>query len=203
MSRNASKGENTREAILDAAIALAREVGLGALTIGELAERVGMSKSGLFAHFGSKEGLQLATLKAAQLRFDEEVSKVAFQAPRGVLRLRALFERWLAWAAAQRQPGGCLMIAAASEFDDVPGPVRDFLAQQQQGWLVGLGRTVQFAIDGGELPADTDTAQFAFELFGLILSTHHHVRLLNDAHFLASAQRGFERLIAAPPRRLA
>ncbi|WP_374536810.1 TetR/AcrR family transcriptional regulator [Chitinimonas taiwanensis] len=201
MSRTASKGEATRDAILDAAIALAREVGLGALTIGGLAERVGMSKSGLFAHFGAKEELQLATLKAAQLRFDEQVSKVAFQAPRGVERLRALFERWLSWAAAQRQPGGCLMIAAASEFDDVPGPVRDFLAEQQRGWLRGLGRTVQFAIDSGDLPADTDCEQFAFELFGLILSTHHHVRLLNDAHFLASARRGLERLIVAPPRR--
>ncbi|QNM98473.1 TetR/AcrR family transcriptional regulator [Chitinimonas koreensis] len=200
MPRTASKGEATREAILDAAIDLAREVGLSALTIGALAERAGMSKSGLFAHFGAKEELQLAVLRAAQSRFDDEVSRIAFQAPRGLPRLRELFERWLGWAAAQRQPGGCLMIAAASEFDDRPGPVRDFLASQQQGWLLGLGRTVQFAVETGELPADTDTEQFAFELFGLILSTHHHVRLLSDSRFVARARQGLERLISAPPR---
>ncbi|MEH6460734.1 TetR/AcrR family transcriptional regulator [Chitinimonas sp. JJ19] len=201
MSRTANKGHATREAILDTGIALAREVGLGALTIGELAERVGMSKSGLFAHFGAKEELQLAVLRAAQARFDENVSRQAFLAPRGLARLRELYKRWLGWAASNRQPGGCLMLAAASEFDDRPGPVRDYLARQQEGWLAGLSRTVGFAVEAGELPENTDTEQFAFELFGLILSTHHHVRLLQDERYFALAQAGLERLINAAPLR--
>ncbi|QDQ24975.1 TetR/AcrR family transcriptional regulator [Chitinimonas arctica] len=201
MSRTLSKGEATREAILDAGIALAREFGLAALTIGELAERAQMSKSGVFAHFGSKEELQLAVLRAAQGRFDESVSRVAFQTPRGLARLRELFSRWLSWSAARPQPGGCLMLAAASEFDDRPGLVRDYLAKQQLGWLEGLQRTVSYAIEATELPADTDTEQFAFELFGLILSTHHHARLLNDDRYFRAAQAGLERLISAPPRR--
>lgn len=201
MARPAGKGEATREAILEAGMALAGEVGLAGLTIGELAERAGMSKSGLFAHFGSKEELQLAVLRAAQARFDDAVSRPAFNAPRGLLRLRSLFSRWLEWAAAQQQRGGCVMLAAASEFDDRPGPVRDHLAAQQRGWLAALGRTVGFAVEAGELPADTDTEQFAFEIFGLILSTHHYSRLLADARFIDMARIGLERLIGAPPRR--
>lgn len=201
MARASSKGEATREAILEAGLALARELGLSALTIGELAERVGMSKSGLFAHFGAKEELQLAVLRAAQARFDEEVARQAFREPRGLPRMRALFARWLSWTAAQPQ-GGCVILSAASEFDDRPGQIRDHLAQQQQGWLLGLARLVKQAVEAGELPADTDEAQFAFELFGLILSTHHHVRLLSDARFLQAAHTGLERLIANPPRPL-
>ncbi|GAB3265580.1 TetR/AcrR family transcriptional regulator [Chitinimonas naiadis] len=200
MVRTVSKGEATREAILDAGIVLARELGLAALTIGELADKVGMSKSGLFAHFGAKEELQLAVLRAAQQRFDEEVSRQAFQAPRGLSRLRSLFTSWLEWTIAQPR-GGCLILAAASEFDDRPGAIRDHLATQQRGWLQGLGRTVAYAVEAGELPTDTDEAQFAFELFGLILSTHHHVRLLSDPRFSDAARAGLERLISAPPRR--
>jgi AcrR family transcriptional regulator len=200
MARQATKGEATRDAILEAGIALAREVGLSALTIGELADRVHMSKSGLFAHFGSKEELQLAVLKAAQAKFDDDVSRPAFRSPRGLERLRDLFSRWLAWGAAQPTPGGCLILAAVSEFDDRPGAVRDYLATQQRGWLAGLARAVGFAIEAGELPADTDADQFAFELFGLILSTQHHARLLGDLSYLKRAEAGLERLITAPPR---
>jgi AcrR family transcriptional regulator len=201
VARGQSKGESTREAILEAGVALARELGLSALTIGELAERVGMSKSGLFAHFGSKEELQLAVLRAAMQRFDDEVSRVAFQSPRGLQRLRELFNRWLAWAVAQPQVGGCVVLAAASEFDDRPGMIHDFLVSQQAAWLQALARTVSMAVDAAELPDDTDTTQFAFELFGLILSTHHHVRLLSDPVFVERAKVGLERLISAPPRR--
>jgi AcrR family transcriptional regulator len=199
MSRQATKGESTRDAILEAGVALAREVGLSAVTIGELAERVQMSKSGLFAHFGAKEELQLAVLKAAQAKFDDEVSRLAFQAPRGLARLRDLFSRWLAWGAAQPTPGGCLILAAVSEFDDRPGAVRDYLAEQQRAWLKGLARAVGFAIEAGELPPNTDTGQFAFEMFGLILSTQHHARLLDDLRYLKCAEAGLERLISSPP----
>ncbi|MFC4158555.1 TetR/AcrR family transcriptional regulator [Chitinimonas lacunae] len=200
MARSLSKGEATREAILDAAIALAREVGLASLTIGALAERVGMSKSGLFAHFGAKEELQLAVLRAAQARFDEQVLRPALTHPRGLKRLRAMYHGWLDWTMRQERPGGCVILAAASEFDDRPGPVRDFLASQTETWLTGLGRMARLAVEAGELPADTDIEQFAFEWLGLILSVHHHHGLLDDQRFYPMAWRGLERLIAAPPR---
>jgi AcrR family transcriptional regulator len=198
--RPIAKGEATREFILDSAVTLAREVGLSGLSIGMLAERTGMSKSGLFAHFGAKGELQLAVLKAAQQRFDDAVARPAFLAPRGLPRLRGLFEGWLHWSADQPGPGGCVILAAASEFDDRPGPIRDFLCAQQEGWLTGLRRTIGFAMEAGELPQDTDTRQFAFEIFGLILSTHHHSRLLRDARYIDLALAGLERLIAYPPR---
>lgn len=175
-------------------------MGVSALTIGELADRVGMSKSGLFAHFGAKEELQLAVLRAAQERFDLYVVREAFKQPRGAARLCDLFRRWLAWGVAQEAPGGCLIIAAAAEFDDRPGPVRDFLAERQRQSLQGLGRTVQQAIDSGELPPDTDVEQFAFQMFSLILGAHHHVRLLNDQRFYQCALCGLDGLMSAPPR---
>jgi len=128
------------------------------------------------------------------------VARQAFREPRGLARMRALFGRWLSWTAAQPQ-GGCVILSAAGEFDDRPGVIRDHLAQQQRGWLQGLARLVGQAIEAGELPADTDEAQFAFELFGLILSSHHHVRLLSDVGFLQAAHAGLERLIGNPPRR--
>jgi AcrR family transcriptional regulator len=186
-------------AILDAGIALAREIGLSGLSVGALAERVGMSKSGLFAHFGSKEAIQLGVLKATQQRFEDEVARPAFAAPRGVARLNNLFLGWLAWAANQPQPGGCVILAAASEFDDRPGPVRDYLCAQQEAWLLALRRTVGFAVEADEMPANTDADQFAFEFFGLILSTHHHVRLLRNQQFILRAQAAYARLIKHPP----
>ncbi|WP_269533434.1 TetR/AcrR family transcriptional regulator [Chitinimonas sp. BJYL2] len=195
-----SKGDLTRDSILVAGIALARELGLGAVSIGELADRAGMSKSGLFAHFGAKETLQLAILDATLAQFNNEVARKAFQAPRGLARLRALFRGWIDWGLAQQQEGGCPVLSAAAEFDDRPGPIRDFLADTQRQWLASLAKSVQLAMEAGELPADTDTDQAAFEIFGLILSGHHNYRLLNDLQFGERAVVGLERLIANPPR---
>ena len=116
-----TRGEQTRTAILDEALKVASRLGLEGLTIGGLAEATGMSKSGLFAHFGSREGLQLAVLEHAAQRFGEKVLRPALQIERGLPRLRSMFERWLEWAVATGLPGGYIMIAAAAEYDDRPG----------------------------------------------------------------------------------
>jgi AcrR family transcriptional regulator len=125
-----SKGQLTRSAVLDQAARTASEVGLRGVTIGTLADLTHMSKSGLFAHFGSKESLQLATIQHARERFVDVVIRPALTSPRGEPRVRALFERWLEWATSEL-PGGCLFVAAAAEFDDVPGQVHDDLVRSQ------------------------------------------------------------------------
>jgi AcrR family transcriptional regulator len=129
------KGEQTRAAILDRAVQLASAVGLEGLTIGRLASEAALSKSGLFAHFASKEALQVQTLERAAERFVEVVVKPGLAARRGEPRVRELFERWLRWPAEVPQPGGCIFVAASAELDDRPGPARDRLAQLQRDWL--------------------------------------------------------------------
>src|SRR5688572_11771170 len=127
-----SKGEQTRERIVDKAWQLASRDGLSGLSLGKLAGELGLSKSGLFAHFGSKEGLEVEVLKAAAERFTEQVLRPALSAPRGVARLRKLFKNWLSWANDPEQPGGCIFMAAAAELDDTEGPQRDFLVTAQK-----------------------------------------------------------------------
>ncbi len=173
-----SKGERTRAAILDEALRLVSKSGLDGLTIGTLAEATGMSKSGLFAHFGSREELQLAVLAHGQAQFGEVVFQAAMQKPRGLPRLRAMFVNWLAWTESAELPGGCPMIGGAAEFDDKPGSVRDMLAGGQRTWIETLKRAVRQAIDEGQLARDTDPEQIAFEMFGIALVVHHHRRLL-------------------------
>ena len=173
-----SKGERTRAAILDEALRLVSKSGLDGLTIGTLAEATGMSKSGLFAHFGSREELLLAVLAHGQAQFGEVVFQAAMQKPRGLPRLRAMFMNWLAWTESAELPGGCPMIGGAAEFDDKPGPVRDMLAGGQRTWIETLKRAVRQAIDEGQLARDTDPEQIAFEMFGIALVVHHHRRLL-------------------------
>ncbi|MBK8065506.1 MAG: TetR family transcriptional regulator [Betaproteobacteria bacterium] len=191
-----SKGEQTRAAILDKAVETASRLGLEGLTIGQLAEASGMSKSGLFAHFGSREELQLAVLRHGEALFAQNVFEPALSAARGVARIRALFRNWLDWTESSELPGGCLMIAAAAEFDDRPGPVRDALARSQRAWIATLRKAVGMAIETGELRADTDTEQFVFEMFGISLATHHHRRLLGEPRARQRALAGLERLIA-------
>ena len=127
-----TKGEDTKRAILERAAQLASQIGLEALTIGRLASETGLSKSGLFAHFGAKETLQVQTLEYAAEDFSEQVVRPAFQQPAGEPRIAALFENWLAWVKANALEGGCLFIQAATEFDDQPGAVRDCLEVQQR-----------------------------------------------------------------------
>ena len=183
--------------ILDHAVAHASEVGLEGLSIGALATRLGLSKSGLFAHFGSKEELQLATLKAAQERFVNKVFLPALDTPRGLARLRALFRNWFEWLEASGQPGGCVILAAAAEFDDRPGLVRDTLLAGQKELRGAIAKAVRLAIDAGDLPAGADPWQLAFELFGIVLAAHHDRHLFDDPRAAARGMIAIERLLAA------
>jgi AcrR family transcriptional regulator len=179
MSRSpATKGEQTRAAILDEALRLVSNSGLQGLTIGTLADSIGMSKSGLFAHFGSREELLLAVLGHGQQEFIEVVMKPALAESRGLPRLRGMFVNWLDWTESADLPGGCPMIGGATEFDDKPGPVRDMLAGGQRAWIDTLKRAVRQAVEQDQLRADTDPEQIAFEMFGIALVVHHHRRLL-------------------------
>jgi AcrR family transcriptional regulator len=173
-----TKGERTRAAILDEALKIVSKAGLDGLTIGTLAEATGMSKSGLFAHFGSREELLLAVLAHGQAEFTQVVFQPAMAKPRGLPRLRAMFVNWLDWTESAELPGGCPMIGGATEFDDRPGPVRDMLAGGQRTWIETLKRAVRQAVEEGQLAADTDPEQIAFEIFGIALVVHHHRRLL-------------------------
>ncbi len=173
-----TKGERTKAAILDEALRLVSRAGLDGLTIGTLADATGMSKSGLFAHFGSREELLLAVLGHGQSEFTRVVFQPALDKPRGLPRLRAMFVNWLDWTESAALPGGCPMIGGASEFDDRPGPVRDMLAGGQRAWSDTLKRAARQAIEEGQFAKDTDPEQIAFEMFGIALVVHHHRRLL-------------------------
>jgi AcrR family transcriptional regulator len=188
------KGDATREAILDEAARLARTVGLGGMTIGVLATKTHLSKSGLYAHFRSKESLQLQLLEHAKVRYVAEVIAPALAAPRGEPRVRALFDSWLRWDSA---PGGCIFTAAASEVDDQPGPVRDRVVRDQRDWLGTIAEVFRTGIAEGHFRGDADPDQFAFALEGVMLSFHMTNRLLGDAAAEARARRAFEELLAA------
>ncbi|MFZ5511247.1 MAG: TetR family transcriptional regulator C-terminal domain-containing protein [Pseudomonadota bacterium] len=196
------KGEQTRQAILEEAMAMASQIGLGGLSIGGLAERTGMSKSGLFAHFGSKEDMQLAVMALTQDRFADRVVRPALKEPRGLPRLRAMLRNWLGWTLGAQMPGGCLLIAASTEFDDQPGPVRDAVAEAQMAWRGTLARAVRQAVEEGQLRPDTDVEQFVFELVGIAMAAHQGSRLLKDRDAAARAVQAFERLVQdhAPER---
>lgn len=191
------KGEATRQAILDHAFDLARQVGLQGLTIGRLADDLHLSKSGLFAHFNSKEALQVQVLEAAAARFVDGVVRPALATRRGEPRVRALFERWLEWEGLQRTPGGCIFVQAAVELDDQEGPARDRLVQLQRDWLDVLATSVSGAIREGHFKASVDAQQFAHDLNAIILGYHHVARLLRDPAAEERARNAFERLVAA------
>jgi AcrR family transcriptional regulator len=190
------KGEQTRTLILNEAVALASQVGLEGISIGSLASRLGLSKSGLFAHFGSKEDLQILTLQQAQRLFREQVFAPALAEPRGLPRLRALFSNWLAWLE-QDLPGGCLILAASVEYDDRPGAIRDLLVAGQRELRGAIAKAIRLAMDAGHFGAQTDPWQLGFEIFGIVLATHHDRRLLGDARAHTRAQDAFDHLIAA------
>ena len=192
------KGEQTRTLILNEAVALASQVGLEGLSIGSLASRLDLSKSGLFAHFGSKQELQLLTLKQAQRLFQDRVFSPALKEARGLPRLRALFSGWLAWIAQNNGfPGGCLMLSASAEYDDRPGAVRDLLVSGQRELRGAIVKAIRLAIEEGHLATQIDPWQLSFELFGIVLATHHDRRLLDDTRSAARAQNAIERLIEA------
>jgi AcrR family transcriptional regulator len=191
-----TKGEETKAAILDQAVAIASEVGFTGLTIGQLAERTQMSKSGLFAHFKSKEVLQLETLQRARERFTDVVVRPALTTPRGVKRVQVLVERWLDWATDGLE-GGCIFVASAAEYDDRPGPMRDAVVQNERDWLETIATVAGTAVAEGDFRADLDTEQFAFTVQGLMLSYHQAKRLLGDPQALAHVRQALDDLIAA------
>jgi AcrR family transcriptional regulator len=190
------KGQLTRDAVLNQAVRTASDVGLQGVTIGSLAESMNMSKSGLFAHFGSKESLQLATVQNARDQFVDVVIRPALAAPRGEPRVRALFENWLKWDTSAL-PGGCLFVAAAAEFDDQPGPVRDELVRNQVDLAEAIARILRSGITEGHFRPDADPEQFTFDLQGILLSFHQHSRLLGDPLAGQRARRALDALIDA------
>ncbi len=186
------KGDETRTAILEAASDAAAKGGLRGLTIGSLATATGLSKSGLFAHFRSKEALQIAVLGKARDDLVDQVMRPTLKAPRGEPRLQELFRRWMAW---DDQPGGCLFTAASSELDDEPGPVRDELARGENDWFDSIAQIVRGGIREGHFQPDLDADQFAYEMQGIFLAYHHSHRLLSDKRARDRAAIAMQRLM--------
>jgi AcrR family transcriptional regulator len=190
------KGELTRAAILDMALELASRDGLEGLTIGLLADRMNMSKSGVFAHFGSREDLQIQVLKQYHRKFEQEVFYPSMKAPRGLPRLRAMFARWVTRVTLEIA-SGCIYISGAAEYDDRPGAIRDELVRMVCAWQEALHRCVRQAIEMGHLQPDTNPHQLVFEMYGLILALHHDARFIKRPDSVAYAEAGFERLLKA------
>lgn len=190
-----SKGPDTRRAILDQALRLASTGGLGQLSIGLLAGAAKMSKSGLFAHFRSKEQLQLEVLRAASDRFVAKVLAPALRAPRGEPRLRALVDNWLVWDR-DEFPGGCVFQAAAAELDDQPGPVRETLVETQRDLQESIAQIVRAGIESRKFRSGVDPDQVAFEVVGILLAFHRMSRLLRDEGAERRARRSFDDLLA-------
>lgn len=188
-----SKGAATRDMIVERAYMIAASAGLEGLSIGPLADTVGMSKSGVFAHFGSREDLQLAVLDAAALRFGEHTLIPALKAGRGLPRLRAIFANWLDWL--RRDRGGCLLLTAVSEYDDRPGPLRDRVLAHHQRWRSELVRAIGLAIVSSELRMDIDAEQFAFEINAIALAVQHDMAISDLEVATARGRRMFETLL--------
>jgi AcrR family transcriptional regulator len=190
-----SKGDRTRQSILDEALAQATKLGFEGLSLGDLAKDAGMSKSGLYAHFASKEDLQLQVLKLAAERFIAAVIHPAWARPKGEGRIRALFELWFDWSRSSFLPGGCIFVAAANELDDRPGPVRDHLVEEQRRWLGTVAKAFNSGVETGQFRRDLDCDQMAYEFDGILLAYHHFSRLLRLPEAETRARRAFEALI--------
>lgn len=186
------KGELTKQAILDVAVRMARYSGLSGLTIGSLAAAADMSKSGVYAHFKSKEALQLACMERNREQFIDEVIRPALAKPRGVARLQAIVESWMQWYS---RPGGCLFLAAASEFDDMPGQLRDQMVADQRDLLDSLARIASTAVAEGEFAEDTDVLQVGQEVFGILLAYNWMSRILSYPDAADRTWTAFNRLV--------
>jgi AcrR family transcriptional regulator len=191
------KGDRTRAAILERAVDIASLEGLAGLTIGRLAEELEMSKSGLFAHFGSKEELQLATIEAAGERFLDEAFRPSLVAPRGYPRLVALCNAWLDYVKRGVFPGGCFFAAASFEYDGRTGPVRDLIASKMNDWIVAIEKAVQMAKDEGHLDAGVDPSQIAFELNALFFGANFAYNMRQDKRALERARTAIEHRLEA------
>ena len=190
----ARKGEKTRAMIVQAALEMASREGLEGLTIGTLADQMQMSKSGVFAHFGSREELQLAVLKEYVGRFIDQVLRPAVAEARGLPRLEAILERWVAFLA-REMTRGCIMIAGAVEYDDRPGPLRAEMVAIITGWKRELVKAIRQAVAERHFHSRVDAQQLVFEIYGLMLAMHQDARLLRSADSAKRARRGLRRLI--------
>jgi AcrR family transcriptional regulator len=188
------KGAATKGAILDEAILVTSRDGIAGLTVGSLAERTGRSKSGLYAHFGSMDRLQLQVLRRAQERFVDSVVRPGLATARGERRVRAVFANWLRWAS-EIMPGGCIFVGAAAELDERPGELRDALVGAERDWLELLATVAGTAVAEGDFDPELDLAQFAFEVHNLMLGYHHASRLMRDPQALERTHRAFDALV--------
>ncbi len=192
--RTLMKGRQTKAAIVDAALGLASQIGLEGLSIGALAEVTGMSKSGVFAHFGSREELQISVIREYHDRFESEVFYPALSCARGLPRLQSLFDNWMQRTTTEID-SGCIYISGAVEFDDRPGSVRDALASSVNTWQNALQRSVAQAQEEKHLTATADPLQVAFEIHGLILALHYEARFLRNPGCIPRARLGFDNLL--------
>ncbi|RYE78125.1 MAG: TetR/AcrR family transcriptional regulator [Oxalobacteraceae bacterium] len=190
------KGQQTRAAILDAALGLASHMGLEGLSIGALADVTGMSKSGVFAHFGSREDLQIEVLKLYHHHFEQEVFYPSMKDARGLPRLQSMFTRWIK-RVTMELASGCIYISGAVEYDDRPGAIREELMGMVKAWQEALRRCVEQAVECGHLRADTDPQQMVFEMYGLVLALHHDARFIKRPGSVGRAQAGFDRLLGS------
>ncbi len=193
-SKSQHKGEKTKAIIIDAALGLATQIGLEGLSIGALAEVTGMSKSGVFAHFGSREELQISVVREYHARFEQEVFFPALEAKRGLPRLQALFANWMKRTSVEID-SGCIYISGAVEFDDRTGPVRDALASSVNTWLAAMDRAVRQAQELHQLDAQADPEQILFEIHGLILALHYEARFLKSPGSIERAIKGFDSVL--------
>jgi AcrR family transcriptional regulator len=195
-ARQTTKGEDTRAQILAAAVQQASAAGFESLTIGGLAEKTGMSKSGLFAHFGSKLELQIAALDESARQFTEQVFQPAMKAPRGLKRVRAIFEGWISWPERASLAGGCPIDAATREYHHQPGPMRDAILERQRDLGRAISKAVRMAIETGELKPGTDSVQFAFEMFGIVLVCFRAELMAGSEEAQKRARLAFDHLVA-------
>lgn len=188
-----TKGADTKKSILEAGLEMASRLGLESVTIGELAKATGMSKSGLFAHFKSKENLQIEILHFAGELFSKGVIVPALRTKAGVDRIRQLVDNWVQWTG--RLTGGCIFVIASTDFSNRPGKVRDALLAQQEEWLGSLKRFCQSAMRAGELRRDIDCDQFAFDLYSLLLGFHLYHKLLQNKETRNHQETALNRLL--------
>jgi AcrR family transcriptional regulator len=193
--RSLMKGRQTKATIVNAALGLAAQIGLEGLSIGALAEVTGMSKSGVFAHFGSREELQISVIREYHDQFESEVFYPALSCARGLPRLQSLFDNWMQRTTTEID-SGCIYISGAVEFDDRPGSVRDALASSVNTWQNALQRSVAQAQDEKHLTSKADPLQVAFEIHGLILALHYEARFLRNPGAADRARKGFSEIVA-------
>lgn len=192
--RTLHKGQQTKAAIIDTALGLATAHGLESLSIGSLADAMDMSKSGVFAHFGSREELQISVIREYHHRFEQEVFFPALETERGMPRLRRLFGNWMQRTSVELD-SGCIYISGAVEFDGRSGPVRDALAESVGIWHEAMRRSIAQCKDCGHLRADVDEHQILFEIHGLILVLHYEARFLRKQDSIRYALNGFDNIL--------